>query len=187
MRGDAGQSNKVCASRVLASITLAPNLPACSASARPASKLLSIQTFSMLSTASSGAASVRPASNGMIDRPSLLGENISSCWHVPSLSAHTPSELLRVVIFERQNGRSYPEYERKVSIRPAWPCALPVHSAHLYGAFVVCTYEAEHVLIPAADTDKAIGHVRAAGHTVNGKHTLQITDVEGLEKTCRLD
>lgn len=52
-------------------------------------------------------------------------------------------------------------------------------SSNDIGVFVVCTYDGEHVLIPAADTDKAIRHLRAAGHTVNAKHAEQITDLEG--------
>ena len=41
-------------------------------------------------------------------------------------------------------------------------------SSNDIGVFVVCTYDGEHVLIPAADMDKAVWHLRAAGHTVNG-------------------
>jgi len=32
------------------------------------------------------------------------------------------------------------------------------------GVFVVCTYDGEHVLIPASDVDKAIQCLEAAGH-----------------------
>jgi len=41
------------------------------------------------------------------------------------------------------------------------------------GVFVVCTFDGEHVLIPAKDTDKAVRCLRAAGHTVDGKQQTQ--------------
>lgn len=36
------------------------------------------------------------------------------------------------------------------------------------GVFVVCTYDGEHVLIPASDADKAIQCLEAAGHDCRG-------------------
>ncbi len=51
-------------------------------------------------------------------------------------------------------------------------------SSNDIGVFVVCTYEGEHVLIPAADTDKAKQYLRAAGHTVNVRHAVQVTELE---------
>ncbi|WP_114291953.1 ACT domain-containing protein [Pseudosulfitobacter sp. DSM 107133] len=43
-------------------------------------------------------------------------------------------------------------------------------SSNNIGVFVVCTYDGEHVLIPATDTDKAIRCLRDAGHTINKKN-----------------
>ncbi|SEW30222.1 hypothetical protein SAMN04488515_2140 [Cognatiyoonia koreensis] len=36
------------------------------------------------------------------------------------------------------------------------------------GVFVVCTYDGEHVLIPASDKKKAVKFLEAAGHVVSG-------------------
>lgn len=49
-------------------------------------------------------------------------------------------------------------------------------SSNDIGVFVLCTYDGEHVLIPAADTDKAIRCLRAAGHTIDNKRATQITN-----------
>lgn len=49
-------------------------------------------------------------------------------------------------------------------------------SSNDIGVFVVCTYDGEHVLIPATDTEKAIGYLRAAGHSVNDTHTTKSKD-----------
>jgi len=43
-------------------------------------------------------------------------------------------------------------------------------SSNNIGIFVVCTYDGEHVLIPEKDAEKAIGYLRAAGHSVNDTH-----------------
>lgn len=37
-------------------------------------------------------------------------------------------------------------------------------SANGIGVFVVCTYDGEHVLIPASDVEKAVQYLGAAGH-----------------------
>lgn len=49
-------------------------------------------------------------------------------------------------------------------------------SSNNIGVFVVCTYDGEHVLIPAADMDNAIRLLAAAGHTVNGYYANQTTN-----------
>jgi len=49
-------------------------------------------------------------------------------------------------------------------------------SSNDIGVFVVCTYDGEHVLIPALETEKAIRCLRAAGHTIDNKHPMQITN-----------
>lgn len=37
------------------------------------------------------------------------------------------------------------------------------------GVFVVCTYDGEHVLIPARDAEKAVNILQEAGHTIEAR------------------
>lgn len=45
-------------------------------------------------------------------------------------------------------------------------------SSNEIGVFVVCTFDGEHVLIPAKDTEKAIRCLGAAGHTINNRDSI---------------
>lgn len=49
-------------------------------------------------------------------------------------------------------------------------------SSNDIGIFVICTYDGEHVLIPAKDTEKAIRYLKAAGHSVNVTHATKSRD-----------
>ncbi len=52
-------------------------------------------------------------------------------------------------------------------------------SSNDIGVFVVCTYDGEHVLIPSADTDKAVRCLREAGHTIINTPETQTTNAKG--------
>lgn len=43
-------------------------------------------------------------------------------------------------------------------------------SANGIGVFVICTYDGEHVLIPASETAKAVQCLEAAGHVCREQH-----------------
>ena len=44
-------------------------------------------------------------------------------------------------------------------------------SSNGIGVFVVCTYDGEHVLVPASEADKAKHCLETAGHTWDGNKT----------------